>query len=68
MKDKTIRILSSVTKFASLGAGLTAYADVIPHKYLPVAMLAFGIASTVKEFAMSLGDQLDDGKKNGSFK
>ncbi len=54
-------------KGLSMAAGLSAYTQWIPEKYLPWAVLGFGVASILKDGVNRIGDLLDDGKENGSF-
>ncbi len=61
---KTILLL---LKFVSVLTGLSAYADLIPAKYLPIAVLVFAVASTIKDLLLKIGDWLDDKKLNNSF-
>lgn len=63
-----LRVLTTIGKLLSVVAGLSAYADVIPAKYALVAAIAFAVASTLKDTVRVIGDLLDDGKKNDSFK
>jgi len=63
-----LRVLTTIGKLLSVVAGLSAYADVIPAKYALVAAIAFAVASTLKDTVRVVGDLLDDGKKNDSFK
>lgn len=64
----SIRILALVGKFAGIVAGLGAYADALPPKYASIGILVFGISSVLKDSVNRLGDLLDDGKANDSFK
>lgn len=62
---KTILLL---TKILSVITGAAAYADAIPPKFAPIAVLVFALASTSKDALIKIGDWLDDRKINGSFK
>lgn len=62
---KTINIF---LKFLSIITGLAAYVDMIPAKYAPLAVLVFALSSTLKDLVVKIGDYLDDGQVNGSFK
>lgn len=62
---KTITLIVKVT---SAVAAIGAYNDVIPAKFAPLAALVFMCASTIKDFAIKVGDWLDDKQINGSFK
>lgn len=63
-----MKILTNIVKVLSLVAGLSAYSGIIPEKFLPVAALVFGAASTFKDLFVKVGDYLDDKQINGSFK
>jgi len=60
--------LTLIIKALSLVTGLAAYSDAIPSKFVPVAALAFVLASTLKDAAIAVADYLDDKQLNGSFK
>lgn len=62
---KTITLLVKIT--TAIGA-IAAYNDVIPAKFAPIAALLFMSASTLKDFALKIGDWMDDKQINGSFK
>jgi len=66
--SKAIKVISIVGKLAGLIAGGAAYADKIPEKYAAVGILVFGISSVLKDAVNRVGDLLDDGKENNSFK
>ena len=70
MKTKLLLWLALVVKIASAVAGLAAFPELhlLPPKYMAYAVLAFGAASILKDTANRIGDLLDDGKLNGSFK
>ena len=58
-----VKALSVVTM-----AGSLPIVAMLPEKFLAYALLAFGVASLLKDFCNRLGDLLDDGKINQSFK
>jgi len=67
--------MQNILKWCSLGvkglsvvAGLSAYANFIPASWMPWALGAFAIASILKDTVNRIGDQLDDGVQNNSFK
>ena len=60
--NTTIKVLSTIAKIAGL-AGY--FADYLPAS---TSLIVVAIASTSKDFVTSIGDLLDDGQKNGSFK
>lgn len=68
MNSKALKVTTIVVKVLSLLTGLAAYSDIIPAKFAPVAVIVFGVASTFKDAFTKLGDLLDDGQANGSFK
>lgn len=63
-----MKALNIVLKGTSLIAGLAAYNEVIPAKFLPVAGLVFALSSCLKDIALKIGDYLDDKSLNGSYK
>jgi len=65
--NKSIKILSLLGKVLGLLTSLSAYADAIPAKWAPVGIIAFGVASILKDSVNRLGDLLDDGQINQSF-
>ena len=67
MKNIT-RILALAAKIAGMVVGLGAYANLLPEKWAPVGIVVFGIASILKDSVNRIGDLLDDGAVNGSFK
>lgn len=66
--DKALKIISLVAKIFSIIGGLTAYAGMIPEKWGHIAILVFGIASVLHHTVVQIGDLIDDGKDNDSFK
>lgn len=70
MNTKIIRGIAAVIKVLSAIAaiGSTPAVHLLPEKYMVIALLVLGITSASKDFLITLGDWLDDGKKNGSFK
>lgn len=58
----TIKAITTLVKLA----GVVGYFS----DYLPAAtaLVVVAIASTVKDSLITIGDVLDDGSKNGSFK
>ena len=67
-KQDTLKWLSLAGKGLSVVAGLAAYANFIPPKYAPLAVVAFGISSILKDSVNRIGDLLDDGEANQSFR
>lgn len=70
MIKKILLWLALVVKFTSIIAGLSALPAIhfLPPSWMAYATLAFGIASVVKDASNRLGDLLDDGVINQSFK
>lgn len=68
MTTKSLKFLTTAIKVVSVIGGLAAYADFIPAKFAPIAVVLFGCASTIKDLFVKAGDLLDDGEANGSFK
>lgn len=70
MKKKFLLWLSLAGKYASIGAGAASLPVLaaLPPSVGAYALLAFGIASTIKDTANRVGDLADDGIINGSFK
>lgn len=67
-KQDVLKWLSLAGKGLSLLTGLAAWANYIPPKYAALAILAFGIASILKDTVNRIGDLVDDGIANNSFK
>lgn len=68
MNSTGLKVITIVIKLLSIATAASAYADLIPAKWLPVAGIIFAVASTFKDAFTKLGDVLDDGQQNGSFK
>jgi hypothetical protein len=62
-----IRIVTALVKVSSIVLGLSAYANMLPAQWAWVAVIAFAVASAVKEVGVIVCDYLDDGKRNNSF-
>ncbi len=58
-KAAVCRVLSLVVKVCSLVSGLAAYSQMIPAKYVPIAVLAFAAASIVKDAANRFEDAVN---------
>ena len=61
---KVLKYLSYVAKLA----GFVAALDAIPFIEPAVGVIVFAFASLIKDTANRVGDILDDGKPNNSFK
>ena len=70
MTTKLLLWLSLAVKLLSVisFAGSLPALALLPAQYMAYATLAFGIASVLKDTCNRLGDLLDDGKINQSFK
>lgn len=66
--NTALKVCSLVVKILSLLTGFAVYADKLPQKWAAIAAIAFGIASVLKDGVNRVGDLLDDGKANDSFK
>lgn len=67
-KQTILHWLSLVGKVLSVAGGLASYANFIPPKYAPIAVAAFGVSSILKDAVNRIGDLLDDGQANQSFR
>lgn len=63
-----MKIITNTIKVLSVIGGLASYAEILPAKLAPLAILAFGLASTAKDLFIKVGDYLDDRQINNSFK
>lgn len=70
MKTKILLWLSLVIKVASFLTGLAAIPAIsmIPPQFMSYALVVFAGASIVKDTSNRIGDLLDDGILNGSWK
>jgi hypothetical protein len=64
MKTNVLKYLALAGKVTGVVAGLGAIPFVSPQ----VGVLIFAVASIVKDVTNRVGDILDDGQANGSFK
>lgn len=62
------KLLTTIGKVLSVLVGLAAYSDLIPEKFAIPAAIAFAVLSTLKDLVKTIGDYIDDGVKNDSFK
>ena len=58
-KQKIIQGITVGGKIAGVVAGGAAYEKVIPPQYLPLAVLAFAVASALKEILTAFGVYLE---------
>jgi hypothetical protein len=70
MTSKILLWLALVIKAASAVTGLATLpqVDMLPPKWAGYAAIAFAGASVLKDICNRIGDLLDDGKLNQSFK
>lgn len=68
MNSTTLKVITIALKVASIVTGLAAYNDLVPAKYAAVAAIVFAVASVAKDALTKLGDLLDDGEANQSYK
>lgn len=66
--SKSLKIISIIGKILGLVAGGAAYVDKLPEKWAAIGIIVFGISSVLKDTVNRVGDILDDGKENNSFK
>lgn len=64
MKEKTLRIITTVVK----GVGAVSAFGAIPFIPASWGVVIFMIASGAKDVCLIVGDYIDDGVKNDSFK
>ena len=63
-----MKTLTTIIKILSVASGGAAYFGWLPEKYLVIAGLVFACASTLKDMLVKVGDYLDNGQMDGSFK
>mgnify|MGYP000393808776 FL=1 len=70
MKTKILLWLSLIVKAVSVITGLSALPQLalLPPEWMAYAGFAFAAASVIKDVCNRIGDLLDDGKLNQSFK
>ena len=68
MKESSLKWLSLAGKGLSLAGGLAIYVDKLPASWLPIVGIVFAVASILKDVVNRVGDIVDDGKVNNSFK
>jgi hypothetical protein len=68
MNAKTMLVLMKVVRALSAVTALGTVAEVLPPKVGNWAIVAFVVVTALKDFLIKLGDVLDDGKSNQSFK
>ena len=62
-----MKTITTVVKVLSILSALSSYANVLPASVLPIATLAFLLASTLKDAVVVIGDYLDDKQLNKSY-
>jgi hypothetical protein len=70
MKVKLLRVLTAITAGSGALAAFSAggLGTFVPAQYAPLLAGVALAALAVKEAAVALGDRVDDGESNGSFK
>lgn len=62
-------ILVPIVKWSGVAIGLIAqFSALLPAEFLAYGLLASAGASAIKDTALRIGDVIDDGKSNNSFK
>jgi hypothetical protein len=64
MKSKVLKVLTFIGK----AVGIAGAFNTIPGLSLEKSVIVFFVASLVKDVVNRIGDFLDDGKSNDSFK
>jgi hypothetical protein len=67
-KQNALKWITLGAKGISFVTGLGVYVNQLPASWLPIAALVFGGASILKDVVNRVGDLLDDGQLNSSFK
>jgi hypothetical protein len=67
-KENVLKWTTLVGKVLTLASGLAIYADKLPAEWAPVLVIVFGAFSILKDLVNRIGDLVDDGKLNQSFK
>ena len=62
------KIILVLTKVGSVGAGAASALGFLPPSVMTWAVIAFGVVSAVKDCLIHIGDILDNGKADDSFK
>ena len=61
-------VMVQIVKWLSVLLGLSAVSGMLPEKVAPIATIVFMVVSSLKDSLVNLGDLIDDGIKNQSFK
>ncbi len=67
-KQTVLHVMSLSVKVISFAGGLAIYADKLPVSWVPIFALVFAGASILKDTVNRIGDLIDDGVENNSFK
>jgi hypothetical protein len=69
MKTKILQILIPGVKWAGvISSGAAAFSTMLPPEWAFYGLLISNVASASKDTLLRVGDKLDDGKINKSFK
>ena len=63
-----LTVIVPVVKWLSIISGMASMAEMLPPKIAGYAVAAFAIVSALKDTLIKVGDMLDDGQRNDSFK
>ncbi len=67
-KASILKGLSTVCNVLGAASGLSTVAGFLPPKYAGIAVVVLVAAQELHKAALAIGDQIDDGQANGSFK
>jgi hypothetical protein len=67
-KAAILKGLSTFSNIVSALTGASALFGFLPAQYAGAAVAGLAIAHELQKAAVAIGDQLDDGQANGSFK
>ena len=66
-RGRALRFLTALCALITGALGVASFADMLPPHYAGAAALITITLMGIKDAAISIGDHLDDGVKNGSF-
>lgn len=67
-KALILKVLSATGTVLGTAGGIAAYNDILPQKWLPYAVVLGTVSVSLHKVVTTLGDLLDDGQLNDSFK
>lgn len=70
MKTRILRIITAILAVCSAvaAADLGGLTSILPPQWAPYVLGASALALALKEIGVVVGDIIDDGTRNGSFK